>query len=113
MPPTEPPPQRLPRKMPAAGPEGKSAPMPEVMAPAAQQQMPAQLPAGGHTEDHGTAAGGAAKAVDPVCGMEVDPPQARADGLVTEFKGVSWYFCTPACKQEFDADPSAHLPVVR
>ena len=99
--------------MPAGGHEGMSAPMPEVTPPAAQQQMPTQMPAGGHAEDHGTAAGGAAKAVDPVCRMEVDPGQARAEGLFTELKGTTWFFCTPACKQEFDTDPAVYLPMVR
>ena len=41
--------------------------------------------------------------VDPVCGMTVDP--ARAAG-VSERDGVRYYFCSPGCKQRFDAaDP--------
>ena len=75
--------------------------------------MPAQMPADGNAEDHGTAAGGAAKAVDPVCRMEVDPAKARAEGLLTENQGATWFFCTPACKQEFDADPAAYMPMVK
>jgi YHS domain-containing protein len=94
---------------------GASPPLPGTMPSGAPQpqQTPGQMPAGGHTEDHGTAAGGATKEVDPVCRMEVDPAMARTEGLFTELKGTTWFFCTPACKQEFDADPSAHLPVVR
>ena len=38
--------------------------------------------------------------VDPVCGMTVDP--ARAAGT-SERDGVRYYFCSPGCKQKFDA----------
>jgi Cu+-exporting ATPase len=38
--------------------------------------------------------------VDPVCGMTVDP--ARAAGT-SEREGVRYYFCSPVCKQRFDA----------
>src|SRR5829696_1416374 len=38
--------------------------------------------------------------VDPVCGMTVDP--ARAAGT-SERDGVRYYFCSPGCKQRFDA----------
>src|SRR5215203_5917237 len=38
--------------------------------------------------------------VDPVCGMTVDP--ARAAGA-SERDGVRYYFCSPGCKQKFDA----------
>ncbi|MBV9923968.1 MAG: heavy metal translocating P-type ATPase [Acidobacteria bacterium] len=38
--------------------------------------------------------------VDPVCGMKVDP--ARAAGT-SEREGVRYYFCSPVCKQKFDA----------
>jgi Cu+-exporting ATPase len=40
------------------------------------------------------------KFVDPVCGMTVDP--ARAAGT-SERDGVRYYFCSPGCKQKFDA----------
>ena len=43
---------------------------------------------------------------DPVCGMEVDPQQARADGLTLEVAGVTHFFCSEACKQQFQQDPS-------
>src|ERR1044072_1474629 len=38
--------------------------------------------------------------VDPVCGMTVDP--ARAAGTSAR-DGVRYYFCSPVCKQRFDA----------
>ena len=76
--------------------------------------LPGQMPAGGHTDNHGAATGGMVPMqIDPVCRMPVDPAKARAEGLVTELKGVTWFFDSAECKREFDADPSVYLPVVR
>jgi P-type Cu+ transporter len=48
--------------------------------------------------------------VDPICGMTVDP--ARAAGT-SERDGVRYYFCSPMCKQRFDAAaPGEPLPQV-
>jgi P-type Cu+ transporter len=38
--------------------------------------------------------------IDPVCGMTVDP--ARSAG-VSERDGMKYYFCSPGCKERFDA----------
>jgi Cu+-exporting ATPase len=38
--------------------------------------------------------------VDPVCGMKVDPERAAG---TSERDGVRYYFCSPGCKQKFDA----------
>jgi len=46
------------------------------------------------------------QAVDPVCGMTVDP--AKAAGK-SEYKGVTHYFCSDYCKRKFDAAPEAVL----
>jgi Cu+-exporting ATPase len=43
---------------------------------------------------------------DPVCDMEVDPQTAPAK---SEFQGKTYYFCSLACKQEFEADPKAYV----
>src|SRR5579883_2548938 len=45
-------------------------------------------------------------AVDPVCGMTVDPAMARAS---TVYEGQTYYFCCPSCLQTFQADPSRYL----
>jgi Cu+-exporting ATPase len=45
-------------------------------------------------------------AVDPVCGMTVDP--AHAAGSV-EHDGRTYYFCSPHCVQKFRANPAAYL----
>jgi len=39
---------------------------------------------------------------DPVCGMTVNPQTAAGK---SEFEGGTYYFCSPMCKQKFDADP--------
>lgn len=46
-----------------------------------------------------------AKAIDPVCRMEVDPATAPAK---SEYQGQTYYFCAPGCKREFDKDPSKY-----
>jgi P-type Cu+ transporter len=38
--------------------------------------------------------------VDPVCGMTVEPASAAG---TSERDGVRYYFCSPGCKQKFDA----------
>ncbi len=48
-------------------------------------------------------------ALDPVCGMTVDPESARAKGLHSEYKGVDYFFCGKGCKLDFDEDPARYL----
>lgn len=50
-----------------------------------------------------------AEAVDPVCGMTVDPEAAQAAGLSTEHHGVTHYFCGRGCMLEFSDDPDRYL----
>jgi len=45
-------------------------------------------------------------AVDPVCGMEVDEMTAPAK---TAYRGKIYYFCAPACKEEFEENPDDFL----
>jgi Cu+-exporting ATPase len=37
--------------------------------------------------------------------MEVDERKAAA---TSEYKGKTYYFCTPGCKKAFDADPEKY-----
>jgi YHS domain-containing protein len=46
---------------------------------------------------------------DPVCGMTVDPVQARAKGLVTSHEGTEYVFCGKGCFLEFRDDPGHYL----
>lgn len=48
-----------------------------------------------------------ASVTDPVCGMKVDPLNAK--GGSSEFEGKKYYFCNPKCKTKFDADPRSYL----
>ena len=42
---------------------------------------------------------------DVVCGMPVDP--AKTAGT-SEYKGKTYYFCSPSCKARFDANPGQY-----
>ncbi len=44
-------------------------------------------------------------AIDPVCGMEVDPSNSRS----IEYKGNSVFFCSESCFKKFEADPQRVL----
>ncbi len=43
---------------------------------------------------------------DVVCGMEIKP--AEAAGKV-EYKGQTYYFCSPGCKRSFEKEPEKYL----
>lgn len=44
--------------------------------------------------------------VDPVCNMLVDPATAPAS---LEYRGTTYYFCNPGCKQAFAKDPGKYI----
>jgi YHS domain-containing protein len=44
-----------------------------------------------------------ATAIDPVCGMTVDTQAAAGKST---FEGQDYYFCSTACKVEFDNNPA-------
>jgi P-type Cu+ transporter len=43
---------------------------------------------------------------DPVCNMDVDPAKARGSA---EYKGQTYYFCSPGCVERFLHDPEKYL----
>jgi Cu+-exporting ATPase len=45
-------------------------------------------------------------AIDPVCGMTVDPAKAKA---TFEHHGTTYYFCAPGCREKFASDPDGWL----
>ncbi len=45
-------------------------------------------------------------AVDPVCGMNVNPPEAAAR---EEYQGKTYHFCSAACHRKFQADPGSFV----
>ena len=48
----------------------------------------------------------APKALDPVCGMTVDPATAKH---AFEHAGRTYYFCCGGCRTKFEADPATYL----
>ncbi|MGA9522872.1 MAG: heavy metal translocating P-type ATPase [Myxococcaceae bacterium] len=48
-----------------------------------------------------------ATAIDPVCGMTVDP--AAAKGGKIEYQGRDYFFCNPKCAAKFRANPEQYL----
>jgi Cu+-exporting ATPase len=44
--------------------------------------------------------------IDPVCGMEVEPETA---GGSFEYGGVTYYFCSQGCLEDFREDPESYL----
>lgn len=51
------------------------------------------------SDEHGAA-------IDPVCGMTVDPAKATHHA---EHQGQAYYFCSAGCRARFVADPNAYL----
>jgi Cu+-exporting ATPase len=43
---------------------------------------------------------------DVVCGMDIDPATAAGK---SEYKGQTYYFCSPGCKRSFDKDPEKYV----
>ena len=56
---------------------------------------------------HSPHADGGAK--DPVCGMTVDPDNARDRGLHVRHENVDYFFCGKGCKLDFVEDPARYL----
>ena len=46
-------------------------------------------------------------AIDPVCGMEVDPERAEASA---GYRGETYYFCAEGCKEKFVKEPGKYVP---
>ena len=46
---------------------------------------------------------------DLVCGMTVDPAQAREKGLTLTHEGTEYAFCGKGCRLEFRDDPAQYL----
>ena len=47
-----------------------------------------------------------AEAIDPVCGMPVDPESAAAR---RDYGGKPYYFCNPGCAKAFDRSPETFV----
>jgi YHS domain-containing protein len=49
-------------------------------------------------------------AIDPVCGMQVDP-NAKSSSFIS-IRGHSYYFCTQKCHNEFKQDPAKYTDIL-
>ncbi len=47
------------------------------------------------------------KVTDPVCGMRISPDKAAS---TVDYKGKTYYFCTDACRTQFEAAPERYVP---
>ncbi len=73
--------------------------------PAQQDQASGKSCCSGH--DHGAQKQAQDhKMKDPVCGMMVDPHTAKHRH---EYRGHTYYFCNPKCREKFIADPEKYL----
>ena len=43
------------------------------------------------------------KQTDPVCGMQIEIRDAAGQ---SDYQGRTFYFCSSACKEQFDANPA-------
>lgn len=47
-----------------------------------------------------------AMVTDPVCGMQIEPDDAAG---TAEYQGQTYYLCSQACLDAFEADPSPYV----
>ncbi len=52
---------------------------------------------------------GSTNAIDPICGMPVDPLDAREAGRVSHDNGKTHFFCSDACKSKYDRARSQQM----
>ena len=60
----------------------------------------------GGKHDHDTTPAEAAFAIDPVCGMKVNPTTAKHR---FSYKGEEYLFCSGRCRERFEAEPEKFL----
>ena len=92
----------------AASPPGPT-PEPKVSTTTADAPAAADRNAAGAPAAASAPADAPRDAIDPVCDMLVDIASAR---FVSEHEGQTYYFCCPACKKKFEADPARYLTPV-
>ncbi|MBR0693772.1 heavy metal translocating P-type ATPase [Bradyrhizobium lablabi] len=56
--------------------------------------------------DHGAGAAESTLAIDPVCGMKVNPATAKHR---VSHKGEVYFFCSERCRERFEAEPGKYL----
>jgi len=46
------------------------------------------------------------KQTDPVCDMQIEVEDAAGQ---SDYEGRTYYFCSPVCKEKFDANPTRFI----
>jgi YHS domain-containing protein len=49
------------------------------------------------------------KLIDPVCAMTADVESAERDGLLLEYDGRTYAFCSPGCRRSFVDDAARYV----
>src|SRR5437870_6733539 len=93
----------------AADPAADPARAPEPQASTVAESPAAPDRSAPGADHEGAPASAPIDAIDPVCDMLVDIASAR---FVSEHEGQTYYFCCPACKKKFEADPARYLTPV-
>src|SRR5690349_6689755 len=60
-----------------------------------------------HLMTHDHRSHGPEHAVDPICGMKVNPAAPRGGSF--EYHGQTYFFCNPRCREKFAAEPEKYL----
>lgn len=60
----------------------------------------------GHAPEPDGAAPEPARAIDPICGMKVNPEAPRGGSF--EHGGQTYFFCNPKCREKFAAEPEKY-----
>lgn len=84
--------------------ENKTTPKTELAAPPPAPSSAATPPAA-----PATAPAPVTAVKDPVCGMTVNPESAKADGLIAEVDGTTYFFCSEDCREQFKQNPTQFL----
>jgi len=79
---------------------------PEKYVSSGENEMNSQKHTHHHNHHHNHHSEDSAMAIDPVCGMKVDPATA---GAKVEHDGTTYYFCCSHCGEKFKANPADYV----
>lgn len=63
-----------------------------------------------HHHRHEQVSTGATQAIDPMCGMKVDPERTN---FYATHDNVTYHFCSAGCRSKFVAAPDQYLALLR
>lgn len=80
-----------------------------------EQEHPSEMSMSGEHAGHGKPSmqekgqPPAGIARDPVCNMYTQEKKSKAEKLMREYRGKTYFFCSPRCLKEFDKNPERYL----